>query len=318
MGGNDQRFGRDRRTVITGMTAGLLLAPSLARSQTLPLGATPFQTPDAASDAEALAAAADRADRMTVPVMVNEQGPFDFIIDTGSNRTVISELLAARLGLPMAETLKVRSATGVVQTGSVRIDSLAVGRRRITHLQAPVLSERNLGAAGMLGIDAVANQRIVMDFHRKEMSFSTSQRREDDAGALVVQARSKYGQLLLVDSWVEGIPLYVIIDTGGEQTIGNLAMRKLLARRRTEVAKSVDVVSVTGDSVTADLSMLPELRVGHVIVRNQSIAYTDMYAFDQFGLRGKPSMLLGMSTLRHFSKVQIDFPAREVSFLLEG
>jgi len=25
-----------------------------------------------------------------------------------------------------------------------------------------------------------------------------------------------------------------------------------------------------------------------------------------------------MSTLRHFSKVQIDFPAREVSFLLES
>jgi hypothetical protein len=110
----------------------------------------------------------------------------------------------------------------------------------------------------------------------------------------------------------------VILDTGGEQTIGNLAMRNLLARRRSEEAKAVEVISVTGDTVTADLTMLRELQVGHVRVLNQPIAYADMYAFDQFGLRGKPSMLLGMSTLRHFSKVQIDFPAREVSFLLEG
>ena len=80
----------------------------------------------------------------------------------------------------------------------------------------------------------------------------------------------------------------------------------------------MDVISVTGGSVSADLRLLPELKVGQVIVRNQSVAYADMYVFDQFGLRGKPSMLLGMNTLRHFAKVQIDFPAREVSFLLQG
>ena len=46
------------------------------------------------------------------------------------------------------------------------------------------------------------------------------------------------------------------------------------------------------------------------------MAYADLYAFKQFGLRDKPAMLLGMSTLRHFARVSIDFPAREVRFLL--
>ena len=324
MGGDDPINGWPRRSVIAGLTAGLLSAPSLARTQPLvQLLPTPPQTPEgeipSLEEVEAvLAANADLADRMTVPVMVNGMGPFAFVVDTGSNRTVISDVLANRLDLPIAEALQVRAATGVVQTGSVRVARLEMGRRRIANLQAPVLAARNLGALGMLGIDAVANQRVVMDFHNKQMSFSNSRRREDDPGALVVKARSKYGQLLLVDSWVEDIPLYVIIDTGGEQTIGNLAMRNLLVRRRSEEAKAVDVISVTGDTVTADLQTLRELKVGNVRVLNQSVAYADMYAFDQFGLRGKPSMLLGMSTLRHFAKVQIDFPAREVSFLLEG
>ena len=322
MGGEGPTIGWPRRSVVAGLTAGWLSAPIWARAQTetQPPPSAPAPTDEIPSleEVEAvLAASADRADRMTVPVTINGEGPFAFVVDTGSNRTVVSEILAHRLNLPMAEALQVRAATGMVQTGSVRVDSLGVGRRRIANLQAPVLAARNLGALGMLGIDAVADQRIVMDFHNKQMSFSDSRRRADDPGALVVRARSKYGQLLLVDSWVEGIPLYVIIDTGGEQTIGNLAMRNLLARKRSDEAKTT-VVSVTGDTAPADLSTLRELKVGEVIVRNQSIAYADMYIFGHFGLFGKPSMLLGMSTLRCFSKVQIDFPAREVSFLLEG
>ena len=33
----------------------------------------------------------------TVPVMINGQGPFDFVVDTGADRTVISEELAKQL-----------------------------------------------------------------------------------------------------------------------------------------------------------------------------------------------------------------------------
>ena len=36
----------------------------------------------------------DLSRRMTVPVTVNGQGPFHFVIDTGADRTVISKELA--------------------------------------------------------------------------------------------------------------------------------------------------------------------------------------------------------------------------------
>ncbi len=130
----------------------------------------------------------------------------------------------------------------------------------------------------------------------------------------MVQAKSRYGQLLLVDSEVEGIPLYVIIDTGSEVTLGNMAMRTFLQRRR---AQQVDVVAVTGDTAKVDIAFLPELHIGKVIVLNEQVAYADLYVFEQLGLHGKPSLLLGMSTLRRCVKVSIDFPAREVRFLLD-
>ena len=307
-----------RRAVALGLFAGALTsefwaAPSLVRAQPPePDQVQPIEDiPDSV-----LAASADEAERVTVPVMVNGRGPFPFIVDTGSTNTVVSDALAAHLRLPAGGPLLIKAATGPAETGSVRVATLSVGARRLTNLRTPVLQRVNLGGLGILGLDAVSGQKLVMDFRKKQMLLTQSSRRDEDPTAIVVQAKSKYGQLLLVDCEVEGIPLYVILDTGGEMTIGNMTMRTMLERHRQ--ANEVQIISVTGDSVTAPIGVLPRLDVGHVRVMNQPIAYADFYAFSQFGLRDKPAMLLGMNTLRHFARVSIDFPAREVRFLLDS
>jgi predicted aspartyl protease len=305
----------DRRTAALGLLAGVLAAPGLARAQMHePARVEPAKPAEPAPDS-VLAASADASDRLTVPVTVNGRGPFPFIVDTGSTSTVVSEVLAAQLGLPAVDHMLVKAATGRVETGAVRVESLAVGRRRLSNMHAPVFARTNIGGLGMLGIDAVSGQKLVMDFRKRQMLLTASTGRAEDPSAVTVTARSKYGQLLLVDCDVEGMSLYVILDTGGEMTIGNIAMRAMLERHRE--ASEVQVISVTGDSVNAPIGVLRTLNVGHVRISNQPIAYTDLYAFDQFGLHDKPAMLLGMSTLRQFAKVSIDFPAREVSFLLK-
>jgi predicted aspartyl protease len=307
----------DRRTMTLGLLAGAVAAPSWVRAD--PLATPDSATPDSAAPApdavpdSVLATSVDLSDRMSVPVTINGRGPFPFVVDTGSNRTVVSDTLARQLRLPPSGLLKVRAATNMTSAQGVRVADLAVGHRRLTDFNAPVFTQDNLGALGMLGIDAVADQRLEMDFRKKQMTLTHTLRRELEAGTLVVQARSRYGQLLLVDSWAETVPLYVIIDTGSEVTLGNTAMRTFLARRR----QQVDVIAVSGDTAKADLGMLPELHIGQVIVRNQQVAYADLYVFEQLGLHGKPSMLLGMNTLRQCAKVSIDFPAREVRFLVD-
>jgi hypothetical protein len=154
----------------------------------------------------------------------------------------------------------------------------------------------------------------VIDFRKNEMTLTAATRRGEDPFGVTVTAKSRYGQLLLVDCDVEGMPLYVILDTGSELSIGNLTMRTMLERRRADFA--VEVAGVTGAPVLAPIGLLRTLDVGRVEVTNLNIAYADLFTFEQFGLHDKPAMLLGMSTLRHFRRVSIDFPAREVRFSL--
>jgi len=307
----------DRRAVALGMAAAVLAAPRLARAQMheppkvalIDPAAAPQPVPDAV-----LAASADASNRMTVPVRVNGRGPFPFIVDTGSTATVLSEVLAAQLGLTATDKLLVKAATGVSASDAVRVMSLEVGPRRLANLHMPVLARSDLGALGILGIDAVSREKLVIDFRKNEMTLTAATRRGEDPFGVTVTAKSKYGQLLLVDCDVEGMPLYVILDTGSELSIGNLTMRTMLERRRADFA--VEVAGVTGAPVLAPIGLLRTLDVGQVEVTNLNIAYADLFTFEQFGLHDKPAMLLGMSTLRHFRRVSIDFPAREVRFSL--
>ncbi len=155
-----------------------------------------------------------------------------------------------------------------------------------------------------------------MDFRAKRMTIQASPARSE-AGEIVVSARSRYGQLILVDSTFEGADLYVVIDTGGEMSIANSHLGALVARRRREaLAASGQVISVTGAEANADFDVLSRVTLGGVVMSNVQVAYADVHAFQQFGLQQKPAMLLGMDLLRHFDRVAVDFRARHVRFLL--
>jgi hypothetical protein len=75
------------------LTAGLGLSfagqAALARQATPALTPPPVQTPDPVLY---LDASLDADDRLTIPVMINGQGPFQFIVDTGADRSVLSSV----------------------------------------------------------------------------------------------------------------------------------------------------------------------------------------------------------------------------------
>src|SRR5471030_2461470 len=58
--------------------------------------------PPPPDDGARLETAFDQAKRMTVPVYLNGQGPFGFVVDTGANRTVVATEVAAACNLPSA------------------------------------------------------------------------------------------------------------------------------------------------------------------------------------------------------------------------
>ena len=260
--------------------------------------------------------------RLTVPVTINGGGPYHFVVDTGAERTVISRELADRLTLASARPVTLLSIAGAdeVQTAMVDRLSLTAGRGQLLGLEAPVLSEVHMGAAGILGIDSLQTKRVILDFRRMRMSISdSSQSNYGASDEIVVTARRRLGQLILVDAEADGQKISVIIDTGSAVSIGNLLLRdRLSARGRLGRSVPISITSVTGGVTAADYSSIRSVRIGGITLGHMPIAFADPQIFRRLGLDQKPALLLGMDVLRLFDRVSIDFANHNVRFILPG
>jgi predicted aspartyl protease len=258
--------------------------------------------------------------RMTVPVLIDGKGPFRFIVDSGATRTVISSTLAAQLGLPSAGTVPLHSVGGEAQVPAVHINSLYVGALPAKEITAPVLDAANLGGLGILGIDTLQGKKVVIDLIHHTMSVVAADQYVESAqpNEIVVTARSRFGQLVLADADAAGQRIYAVVDTGSMVTIGNLALRDRLVRRKRAAPQDVTITDVTGNKIVASYAPITDLRLGEFHMANVVIAFDDAHVFERFGLSNKPAMLLGMDMMAAFSRVSIDFARRRVRLVRAG
>lgn len=301
--------------------------PSLAAPQRVLVQPPPPQVPRRAAPApedpqveliERLDLERDRTERLTVPVSVAGRGPYSFIVDTGSERTVIARELARELQLAPGRSATMHSMTEVSEVGTVVIPELEVGRRTVNEIHAPALSRRHLGAEGMLGVDTLQSQRVEFDFVTNQMRVTPSRRAEArwPSDSIVVSARSRYGHLMLVDASFEGERVYVIIDTGSQVSVANDALRRRLQRRgRLGVLRPLTLISVTGGRVEAQYGVASRIRIGDAVVRNLPVAFAEVHPFRQLQLTEHPALLLGMDALQLFDRVSVDFARRRVRLL---
>lgn len=313
------------------MTLALFLALSLSAPhdpvQTL-VRLAPQQSAQQQPPADELDFTVDDT-RMTVPVEIGldpaaptgARGPYRFVVDTGAERTVLSRELAARLGLAPGPIVRVTAMAGSVPTPTVLVPHIVVGSRKAgaqlsgTRIEAPVLFERNLGAAGLVGIDTLQGKAVSVDFARKVMTVTPATRRTrresfgpDD---IVIRAKNLLGQLVVTDAHYDGRQIRVVVDTGSVVSMGNIALKRLVARSRGPLTP-VSLLSVTGGMLQAQYGIVTGVRIGAIELANLPIAFSDAAPFTRLGLADRPALLLGMDALRLFGQVRIDFANREL------
>jgi hypothetical protein len=104
-----------------------------------------------------------------------------------------------------------------------------------------------------------------------------------------------------------------LIDTGGQVTIGNLALRDALVRRHRDDAKFDDqIIGITADIQKATRMQIPSIVAGEMIVRNAQISFGDLYIFEHWQLHSRPALLIGMDVLGALDTLIIDYRRNEL------
>ena len=255
--------------------------------------------------------------RLSVEVLVNGRGPYHFIVDSGADTSVIGSQIARQLQLPLGKPVILNGMTSRDVVDSVKVAELTLGPTTMHNLELPALNEADLGAQGMVGIDALHRHRLLMDFEKHLIRIEDARAPEKGMpGDIVVVARRRRGQLILTQVKAAGTPLDAIIDTGTEITIGNLALRDKLIRGNRGKFVDVEVTGVTGVVAHMQVARIAELQLGPVLLRDVPMAFADVPPFKLFGLSREPALLLGTDLLENFRRVSLDFRTRKVRFQL--
>jgi predicted aspartyl protease len=138
--------------------------------------------------------------------------------------------------------------------------------------------------------------------------------RDDDA--IVVTARNRAGRLILSDARIEGRRVDVIVDTGAQTSVGNLALQRLVTERRAHRGSLVPVTlgAVSGEQVPALRTVIKRIDLDSMNFGDLTVSFADSRAFQALNLNERPALLLGMDALSLFDRIEIDFPNRRVVF----
>jgi hypothetical protein len=204
-----------------------------------------------------------------------------------------------------------------VQTTPTVTASLLFGNRPAHDVTLSVLPEAAIGGPGMLGLDQLDGARLTLDFARQQVTIDDGPALPGGGQAFHMRARRRDGQLTLVDANLAGIPVTAFLDSGAQDTIGNMALRALaITRYPLTPIHEVPIVSVTGQTIAAQFADLPSLRIGGVTLPNWPVAFADLHIFRMWDLTSAPAILIGVDVLSRFETVCLDFRHDEVGFRL--
>lgn len=255
--------------------------------------------------------------RLTVEVLVNDVGPYQFIVDSGADTSVVGLRIAQNLELPLGKPIVLNSMTSRHIVDRVKVAKLTVGPTTVKDLHLPALREADMGGDGMIGIDALVAQRLMMDFEKRHIKVEDARvPYKSRPGEIVITARRQRGQLILAHVTAAGYPLDAVIDTGSQVTIGNFALRDKLIRKNRDKFVTVPVTGVTGAVQNMQFATIRELQLGPIVFYDVPMAFADVPPFQLFGLSDEPALLLGTDLLETFRRISLDFHSRKVRFQL--
>ena len=254
----------------------------------------------------------DSIGRIWAPVTINGKGPFRLVLDTSGNSSAIVQSVADRLGIaPKTKSAKLVGVTGSAVVPVITVDSMEVGEISLGGGQLPIVADAFGGADGVLGPKSFADKRIYVDFRNDQIRITRSNGRTVEPEATRVRTTQDRRQLLMFDILVGGVKAKAILSTGGQQTIGNNALREALLKRARE-GKEQDIVGVTLDVAKGQSIPVPPVRIGELMLRNLRINFADTVIFDKWNLTREPALLVAMDVIGSLDVLVIDYRMQEL------
>lgn len=257
----------------------------------------------------------DQIGRIWAPVMINGHGPFRLVLDTGASHSAVTALVALALGIPTDQSPPVilHGVTGSATVPTIRVDTLSVGDLAVDSPILPIVPDALGGAQGILGAEGLEGKRIFIDFRHDKIVITYSRNERSTRGFVDVPFHSIRSTLVVVNAVIGDVRVKAIIDTGGQTTIANLALRNALAWHSARYRGKPDqIIGATKDVQNGEIIPMPAIEFGSIQILDSGVTFADVYIFKQWKLLNEPAILIGMDALGLLDTLVIDYRRHEL------
>jgi predicted aspartyl protease len=249
-----------------------------------------------------------------VPITLNQQGPFRFMLDTGATATVITSATARQLQLNNGERSVIvhgLSGSGVFPT--VSLQQFAAGSLEFQNRSMPVLQGGVMpGIDGILGSDGLTDKKITVNFTNNSVRIADSSGLPTRPDRFVVPFAFAAKRLPLISVQVGRMRIKAVIDTGAMYTLGNRALAAALDAQGIQAVRRRRVVDATETAQMGAVALLPSMRLGSIEVMRLPVTFAGFRIFDYWGLSDQPALLIGMDVLGSFDELAIDYGRQQL------
>jgi predicted aspartyl protease len=257
--------------------------------------------------------AGDAQPLILLPVMVNGEGPFDFILDTGAGTSLLSTELGKQLDLAVISSKEGQTAAGKVSVSLAKVRSLAVGDAKLADVDVGIVDLSQIGQAvsakidGDLGYNFLKHFRISIDYRRCEIRFEDPVRRDYIGGSARTEIPMRLANpakpLILVDVHVNGRgPFQFAVDTGTSTTAITAELAEQLGLASAPIGGTTG-----GGQIAMTAGTLDSFMVGGARADKMAVVVGDFFAMLSTAVGAKLDGIVGYNFLRHY-KVVIDYP----------
>jgi len=141
--------------------------------------------------------------QMIVAVSVNHSVPYDFLLDTGTQFSMIDPTLATELHAKAQRSIPVAGTGFQSSASTAQLDYLAIGSHSVANLEAVVYNLQNLrshdpNVRGILGEDFLQHFDMLIDNAHRQLCL-------DDSGAMRANVKGSH-IALAVSSEIDDVP----------------------------------------------------------------------------------------------------------------
>jgi hypothetical protein len=235
-------------------------------------------------------------------VTINGQGPFPFLIDTGTSHTVLVPGLRAKLGIPATPgpRYQVVTAAGRIESSFHTISEVTASGVTVEGVNAIVIDlPKSIGVMGIVGADFLSNFTVDLDLGREKVTLYPAGTIVDPAGFVQLKGTLNSAGFIVLPSRVENVAASAVFDSGAVWSIVNPKLAAFTQSTVKAIARNTEsrVVDAANRRAFAETADFKKVALGPVSWRERQCMVAAMHVFEQIGLDQSPAIFIGLDMM---------------------